>query len=108
LVGRDAVKAQPQEPPPGAGAEKAIAAGVVGDDGAVLGGAQVVAPRLRCVGPGDDILPGLVVEIAVPHAASLARQSSGAPAAFNRRSARKVTHLFGWRLGPNSTQVLPA
>jgi hypothetical protein len=43
-----------------------LAPGVV-DDSPILGGAQIVAPRLGCIGPGDHILLRLVIKRTVSH-----------------------------------------
>ena len=56
-----------QDAPGGAGLDEAVAAGVLRDDRAVLGRAQVVGPghgRARIV---DDVLPRLAVKMAVSH-----------------------------------------
>lgn len=46
---------------------EAVAAGVVGNDSAVLGVAEVVCPCGRCVRTGDDILLAEFVEMSVVH-----------------------------------------
>ena len=51
----------------GAGLHKGIAAGVLGDDRAVFGAAQVIRPGHGRTRVGDDVLPRLIVEIAILH-----------------------------------------
>ncbi|OQB94589.1 MAG: hypothetical protein BWX86_01435 [Verrucomicrobia bacterium ADurb.Bin122] len=67
LVERHGVGAQAQE----ARAERAlvegVAAGVVGDEGAVVERAEVVGPRAGRVGTRDDVLFGFVVEMTELH-----------------------------------------
>ena len=57
----------PENPSGGAGLDEGIAAGVLGDDGAVGGTAQVIGPGHGRAGVGDDVFPGRVVEVTVLH-----------------------------------------
>ena len=66
-VHRHGVVAVPQETPRRRRAREAVAAGVVGDDGAVAARTEVIGPRPRRVGAGDDIFPGSVVKVSVVH-----------------------------------------
>ena len=67
LVHRHTVETQTQETAVRARFVKAVATGVVGNHGAVLSGAEVIAPRLRRVWPGDNVFFGIVVEVSVLH-----------------------------------------
>ena len=60
----------PQEAAGGGALVERVAAGVVGDDRAVLRRAEVVGPRARGVGAGDDVFLGVVVEVTVLHGAA--------------------------------------
>ena len=50
-----------------AGLDKAVAAGILGDDGAVFRRAEVVGPGHGRAGVGDDVLPRRIVKITVLH-----------------------------------------
>jgi hypothetical protein len=67
-VERGVVVAVPDQPPEPGVAEERIPAGGVGQEGDVVVAAQVVDPRQRRVGAGDDVFPALIVEVAVSHA----------------------------------------
>ena len=51
----------------GARLAEAVAAGLIGNNRAVLGGAEIIRPGCRGIRPGDDIFPILIVKIAVFH-----------------------------------------
>jgi hypothetical protein len=63
-VERDAVVAVAGQPAESGVAEERVAAGRVGDDPEVLLAAQVIDPGQRSVRLRDDVLAGLVVEVA--------------------------------------------
>ena len=67
LVEGDGIEAQARESSVRGGSEEAVSARVIGDDGPVLGGAEIVGPRPRRVGAVDDIFLVFVVEMTVLH-----------------------------------------
>jgi len=66
-VGRDVVVPVPRQTPHLGVAVERVAARLVGEQREELLGAQVVDPRVRGVGGRDDVLAGLVIEVAVTH-----------------------------------------
>ena len=67
LIHGERIEPQPQEPSLGGRLVEAVPSGVIGNDGAVFGGAQIVAPRLGGVGAGDDVLLVVIVKVPVLH-----------------------------------------
>ena len=67
LIERHGIEANAGEAALCGGFVERIAAGIVGDDGAILGRAEIVRPRARRIGPRDDIFARGVVEMAVLH-----------------------------------------
>ena len=61
------VEAVAQDAPVRPGPDKAVAARVVGKDGAVLRRTEVIRPRRRRVRPGNHIFPGCFIKITVFH-----------------------------------------
>ena len=49
------------------GTGKAVATRIVGNDGPIFRGSQIVNPGSRCVGAGNNVFPVVVVEISVIH-----------------------------------------
>ena len=67
LIHRNGIKAQTREPAQRRRAEETVAAGVVGNDRSILGGAQVVAPGLGGIGAINHIFAIHIVKMAVLH-----------------------------------------
>src|SRR5208283_607331 len=67
LIHGNDIEAQPSETALCGGLVEAVPACIVGDDGTVFGGTQIVAPRTGSIWPLDNILLVEIVEISKLH-----------------------------------------
>jgi hypothetical protein len=87
LIGRDVVVAKTRQAAQAGIAVEGIAAGRVRDQRQKILAPQLFDPRQGCVRTGDDVLPALVVEVAVTHVGSCEADGGGTEA---RRARVKV------------------
>ncbi len=71
LVHGNGIKPHTDEAPHATGFVKTVSAGIIGNDGAVFGGTEIIAPGFRCVGAVNYIFMIFIVKMSKFHLFSL-------------------------------------